>query len=185
MMTFWTSKRCLLLLLFIFFKENLDCAQYLRHCAVESGGGAVQYQMNTGVRLTLPKAGAFAENTASKNEGTFGEKPNFGSKLGGIGWECYFKSFRERFKSRNLQKQIVKTGKNDQFVDEIETKSSFLWQPNAKIGGLWVRAIKKLTFHQNMLGLWVTAETISKDMGSLGDNITALKIGGLWTASPP
>ena len=39
----------------------------------------------TGVRLTLPKAGASGENTVSKNEGSFGEKPNFGSKLGGIG----------------------------------------------------------------------------------------------------
>ena len=28
--------------------------------------------------------------------------------------------------------KIIENGKNDQFVDEIETKSSFLWQPNAK-----------------------------------------------------
>ena len=47
--------------------------------------GALQYQMDTGVRLTLPKAGAFSENTVSKNEESLGEKPNFGSKLGGIG----------------------------------------------------------------------------------------------------
>ena len=46
---------------------------------------ALQYQMDTGVRLTLPKAGAFGENTISKNEGSLGEKPNFGSKLEGIG----------------------------------------------------------------------------------------------------
>ena len=45
---------------------------------------------------------------------------------------------------------------NDQFVDEIETKSSFLWQANAKNRGLWVAA----------------AETISKNMGSLGDSST-------------
>ena len=32
-------------------------------------GGALQYQMDTGVRLTLLKAGAFGENTISKNEG--------------------------------------------------------------------------------------------------------------------
>ena len=45
--------------------------------------GALQYQMDTGVRLTLPKAGAFGENTVSKYEGSLGENPNFGSKLGG------------------------------------------------------------------------------------------------------
>ena len=49
------------------------------------GGGALQYQMGTGVRLTLPKAGAFGENTVSKYEGSLGEKPNFGSKIWGIG----------------------------------------------------------------------------------------------------
>ena len=47
--------------------------------------GALQYQMDMGVRLTLPKAGAFGENTISKNEGSLGEKPNFCSKLGNIG----------------------------------------------------------------------------------------------------
>ena len=45
--------------------------------------GTLQYQMDTGVRLTLPKAGAFGENTVSKNEGSLGEKPNFGLKWGG------------------------------------------------------------------------------------------------------
>ena len=39
-----------------------------------------------------------------------------------------------------------------------------------KIGGLWMRAIKEPTFHQKMWGLWVTAEKISKNMGSLGDS---------------
>ena len=33
---------------------------------------------------------------------------------------------------RNLEKKNVENGKYDQFVDDIETKSSFLWQPNAK-----------------------------------------------------
>ena len=48
------------------------------------GGHSKLYQMDTGLRLTLPKAGAFefGENTISKNEGSLGEKPNFGSKLG-------------------------------------------------------------------------------------------------------
>ena len=41
--------------------------------------------MDTGVRLTLPRAGAFGEDTISKNEGSLGERPNFGSKLGDIG----------------------------------------------------------------------------------------------------
>ena len=35
----------------------------------------------------------------------------------------------------NLKKKIIESGKNDQFVDEIETKSSFLWQLNAKNKG--------------------------------------------------
>ena len=119
-------------------------------------GRALQYQMNTGVRLTLPKAGAFGENTISKNEGSLGEKPNFGSKLGGIGWECYFWSFSERFKSRNLKKKnSSKMAKNDQFVDEIETKSSFLWQPNAK----------------NRRSLGRRAYISPKNVGSLGDSI--------------
>ena len=37
--------------------------------------------MYTGVRLTLPKAGAFGENTVSKNEGSLGEKPNLGKTV--------------------------------------------------------------------------------------------------------
>ena len=66
-------------------------------CTGGGGGGALEYQMDTGVRLTLPKAGTFGENAISKNEGSLNEKPNFGSKLGGIGWECYFWSFSEHF----------------------------------------------------------------------------------------
>ena len=69
-------------------------------------------------------------------------------------------------------------GKNDQFVDEIETKSSFLRQPMQKIGGLWVRAIEEPTFHQKMWGLQVTAETISKNMGSLEPYIHVTSIMG-------
>ena len=33
-----------------------------------------------------------------------------------------------------------------------------------------MRVIKEPTFHQKMWGVWVTAETISKNMGSLGDS---------------
>ena len=94
-----------------------------------------------------------------KKWGSLGEKQNFGSKLGGNGWEWYLWSFSESFKSRICTHKIVEYGKNDQFVDEFETKSSFLWQPNAKIGGLWVKAIQEPTFHQKMWGLWVRAET--------------------------
>ena len=118
-------------------------------------GGALQYQMDMGVRLTLPKAGAFGENKVSKNEGSLGEKPNFGSKLGGIGWECYFWSFSEHFKSRNLQK-IVENGKNYQFVNVIETKSSFLWQLKAK--------------NRGSLGESDRRAHSPKNVGSLGDS---------------
>ena len=62
-----------------------------------------------------------------KNDGSFGEKPNFGSKLGGIGWECYFDLSVSALKAGIWRGKIVENGKNDQFVDEIETKSSFLW----------------------------------------------------------
>ena len=69
-----------------------------------------------------------------------------------------------------IWEKIVENGKNNQFNDEIETKSSFLWQPNAKNMWSWVRAIKEPTFHQKVWDLWVTAETISKNKGSLGDS---------------
>ena len=84
--------------------ENLFDLSPTAWC-LTGGGGALQYQTDKGVRLTLPKAGAFGENTVSKNDRSLGEKPNFGSKLGGIGWECYFWSFSEHFKSRNLKKK--------------------------------------------------------------------------------
>ena len=50
-----------------------------------------------------------------------------------------------------------------------------------------MRAIEQPTIHEKMWGLWVTAETISKNMGSLGDSITENR-GCLWSftsASPP
>ena len=58
-----------------------------------------------GCKAHTSKGWAFGENTISKNEGSLGEKPNFGSKLGGIEWECYFWYFSECFKSRNLKKK--------------------------------------------------------------------------------
>ena len=46
------------------------------------GGGAVKYEMDTGVRAALRQAGAFSESTGSKNEGSLGE-----SMIFGIQWE--------------------------------------------------------------------------------------------------
>ena len=107
-------------------------------------------------------------------------------KWGIIGWEAkfWFKIrghwvrmllliFQWALKSRNLKKKIVENGKNDHFVDEIETKSSFLWQPNAKNrGSLGVSDRRAHISPKKKWGLWVTAETISKNMGSLGDRST-------------
>ena len=42
------------------------------------GGGAVKYEVDTGVRPTLQQAGAFGESTGSKNEGSLGESMIFG-----------------------------------------------------------------------------------------------------------
>ena len=125
--------------------------------------------MDTSVRLTLPKAGAFGENSL-KNEGSLGKKPNFGSKLGALGENVTCDLSVSALKAGICKKKIFENGKNDQFIDEIETKSSFLTQANAKNRGLWMRAIEEPTFHQKMWVLWVTAETISKNMGSLGDS---------------
>ena len=63
-----------------------------------------------------------------------------------------------------MKKKIVENGKNDQFVDEIETKSSFLWQPNAK-------KKKKKKKNKGSLGESDRRAHISqKNVGSLGDN---------------
>ena len=42
------------------------------------GGGAVIFEMDTGVRPGLRQAGAFGESTGSKNEGSLGESMIFG-----------------------------------------------------------------------------------------------------------
>ena len=39
-----------------------------------------------------------------------------------------------------------------------------------EIGGLWVRAIEGAHISPKMWGLWVTDQTISKNVGSLGDS---------------
>ena len=43
-----------------------------------SWGGAVKYEVDTGVRPALQQAGAFGESTGSKNEGSLGESMIFG-----------------------------------------------------------------------------------------------------------
>ena len=46
--------------------------------APRGGGGAVKYEVDTGVRPALQQAGAFGESTDSKNEGSLGESMIFG-----------------------------------------------------------------------------------------------------------
>ena len=43
-----------------------------------SPGGAVIFEMDTGVRPALRQAGAFGESTGSKNKGSLGESMIFG-----------------------------------------------------------------------------------------------------------
>ena len=67
------------------------------------------------------------------------EKPNLGLKLGALGENVTFDLSVSALKA-GIWKKIVENGKNDQFNDEIETQSTFLWQPNAKKSGLgWER----------------------------------------------
>ena len=49
-------------------RDVIDCGR----------GGAVKYEMDTGVRAALRQAGAFSESTGSKNEGSLGESMIFG-----------------------------------------------------------------------------------------------------------
>ena len=49
---------------------------YVNKCI--PGGGAVIFEMDTGVRPALRQAGAFGESTGSKNEGSLGERMIFG-----------------------------------------------------------------------------------------------------------
>ena len=54
---------------------------------------------------------------------------------GALGENVTFDLSVSTFKTGIWKKKNVENGKNDQFVHEIETKSSFLWQPNAKYRG--------------------------------------------------
>ena len=76
-------------------------------------------------------------------------------------------------KSENLQNIV----ENEKKIIDLSMKlkqivASCGSRMQKKIGGIWLRAIKEPTFHQKMWDLWVTAETISKNMGSLGDSST-------------
>ena len=149
-------------------------------------GGGHSNQRNTGERLTLPLAGAFGENTSLKKWGVIGWEAKFWFKIRGrwgyVTFDLSVSTLKVGIckwenKSSKMAKMIS--------VDEIETKSSFLWQPNAKRVFGWER-LKNPHFTKNcgvfgwqqrqsakIWGHWVTA---------------ALKIGGLWSltsASPP
>ena len=52
--------------------------QYRLSIIDPGGGGAVNYEVDTGVRPALQQAGAFGESTGSKNEGSLGESMIFG-----------------------------------------------------------------------------------------------------------
>ena len=132
--------------------------------------------MDTGVRLTLLKAGAFSENTISKHEGSLGEKPNFSSKLGDIGWECYFWSFSERFKNRKLKKKSPKMAKMVNLSMKFKQKVASCGSQIKKNRGPLGESDRRAHISPKTLGLWVTAETISKNMGSLGDSSTVKRI---------
>ena len=110
-----------------------------RHCGVKPHRGALQYQMDTGVRLTLPKAGAWHSVEHNlKQWRVIGWEAKFWFKIRGILGENVTFDFSVSSSKAGIEKNIVENGKNDQFVDEIETKSSFLWQPNTKNRGFFL-----------------------------------------------
>ena len=99
-------------------------------------GGAVKYEMDTGVRPALRQAGAFGESTGSKNEGSLGESMIFGirwqknTKIWGLsGQKSGFGAFGER---------------NLAFGEQIWHLVSEIWhsvrEKYKKSWGLWVRA---------------------------------------------
>ena len=62
----------------IWSEEPQDRVQCITWVKVMPGGGAVKYEVDTGVRPALQQAGAFGESTGSKNEGSLGESMIFG-----------------------------------------------------------------------------------------------------------
>ena len=51
----------------------------------KGGPGGTPISNRYRYKAQTSKGWAFGDNRVSKNEGSLGEKPNFGSKLGGIG----------------------------------------------------------------------------------------------------
>ena len=133
------------------------------------GGGAVKYEVDTGVRPALQQAGAFGESTGSKNEGSLGESMIFGIQwekntkiCGVIGWEPKVFSI--------LDCKITK-------VKYIEFFSNASFSNHGRIE--WQIKWKNM-------GLWVRAHATVKNMGSMGDSDA--EKGGLLSltyASPP
>ena len=152
------------------------------------GGGVTPISNGYGCKAHTSKDWGIRWEHSLKNKGSLGEKPNFGSKLGGIGWECYFDLSVSALKAGIWRKKkVVENGKDGQFVDEMEPKSSFLWQPNAKHRRSLGESDRRAHISPKMWGLWVTAETISKKFGVI-IGWQQHKIGGLWSltsASPP
>ena len=115
-------------------------------------------------------------------------------KWGNIGWEAkfWFKIIGHWVRilllifQWALQKQEFEEKKLlINLLMKLKQKVAFCGSRMQKIRGLWVRAIEEPTFHQKMWGLWVTAETISKNMGSLGDSSTERGLWSLTSTSPP
>ena len=70
---------------------------------------------------------------------------------------------------------------------KLKRKVGSLWQPNAKNRGSLGESDRRAHISPKMGGLWVTTETISQNMGSLGDSSTENRgvFGTLHLASPP
>ena len=89
--------------------------------------------------------------------------------LGALGENVTF-DFSVSALKAGICKKLSKLAKIINFSMKLKQKVASCGSRMQKIGGLWVRAIEEPTFHQKLWGLWVTAETISKNMGSLGDS---------------
>ena len=140
-------------------------------------GGGTPISNGYGCKAHTSKGWGIRWEHSLKKWGSLGEKSNFGLKLGGIGWECYFWSFSEGFKSRNLQKK---------------KKNCRKWQKwpicrwfECKEGIFGWERLKSPHFTKNVGSLGDSRDN-QQNMGSLVT--AALKIGGLWSltsASPP
>ena len=149
------------------------------------GEGALQYQMDTGVRLTLPKAGAFGEK---KKWGVIGWEAKFWFKIRGywVRMLPYFWSFSERFKSRNLKKKIVENGKKMINLSmKLKQKIASYGSRKKNRGSGWVRL--KSPHFTKKCGVFGWQQRQSAKIWGHWVTRAALKIGGVWSltsASP-